>query len=188
MIYVILAIALIIFLLIVSILMVPFGISLQLTKKASQTQGTLRINWLGITFIRRKIPKEEKIKEKERTRFDWRDVPEIVTLFIESYSYFINIINAIIKSVSIRKLSCNVVLGLDSPVDTAILSGHLWSITSLINILPNVYLIVKPDFKEKRLDGYILVELKIRLLKITTAFVRAFFKKPVRQMFRIIRR
>jgi len=188
-IYVILAIALIIFVFIISILLIPFHISLHLFKRGSLTQGSLWISWLGIPLIRRKILSGErkKAKEKEKKRFDWRNLPEMVSLFRESFPYIINILRATMKSSSIERFSCDVVMGLDSPVDTAIVSGYLWALKSIVSVLPNVCLSVKPDFQEQRLDGSMILKLRIIILRIVTAFVRAFFKKPVRQLFRKIK-
>ncbi|MCP8304113.1 MAG: DUF2953 domain-containing protein [archaeon] len=187
MIYVILAIILLIFLLIVSsFLLVPFHISLNLFKRGSLTQGSFCMSWLGIRLIRRKIPSEEGRKEKEK--FYWGSIPEMTSLFAESFPYLMNILNAAMKSISIKRFSCDVVMGLDSPADTAVVSGYLWSLASIINIFPKVYLSVKPDFQERRLDGSMMVELKVRLLRIVPAFIRAFFKKPVRQLFGKMRR
>ncbi|MCP8312634.1 MAG: DUF2953 domain-containing protein [Candidatus Methylarchaceae archaeon HK02M1] len=150
------------------------------------------MSWMGIRFIRRKIPsegeKKKEKKEKEKEKFYWRRIPETVSLFVESFPYIRNILKAAMKSISIKRFSCDVVMGLDSPVDTAVVSGYLWSLASIVNVFPKVYLSVKPDFQERRLDGSIMVELKVRLLRIVLAFVRAFFKKPVRQFFGKMRR
>lgn len=189
MIYPIVAIISLIFLLIIaSFLLIPFHISLHLFKKGSLIHGSFRISWLGITFIRRKIFPEERKKEKEEERFDWRSMPEMISLFTESFPYLKRILNAFMKSISIERFSCNVAIGLDSPADTALVSGYMWSLVSLVNVFPKAYLSVKPDFQEKRLDGSMMVELKVRLLWIVVAFIRAFIKKPIRQLFRKTRR
>jgi len=188
-IYLIVAIILLIFLLIItSLLLIPFHISLHLSKKGSLTQGDFHISWLGITFIRRKIFPEERKKEKEEKRFDWRSITEMISLFTESFPHLKRILNAFMKSISIERFSCDVTIGLDSPADTATISGYIWSLAPLVNLFPKAYLSVKPDFQEKRLDGSMIIELKVKLLRIAVAFIRAFTKKPVRQFFRKMRR
>lgn len=195
MIYLILAIILIFLLIILSLLLIPLHISFHLSKKGSLTQGSFRISWLGIPFIRRRIPeeqkripKEEKKKKKEKERFDWKNMPEMISLFKESFPCLKNILNAFMKSIFIKRFSCDVTIGLDSPVDTALVSGYLWSLASLVNMLPKVNLSINPDFQEKRLDGSIIVELKVRLLRIAVALIRALAKKPVRKLFKGMRR
>ncbi|MCP8316970.1 MAG: DUF2953 domain-containing protein [archaeon] len=185
MIYLIVAIIILIFLLIVaSLLLIPFHISLHFFMRGSLIQGSFHISWLGITFIRRKIFPEERKKKKEEKKFDWRSIPEMISLFTESFPYLKHILNAFMKSISIERFSCNVTMGLDSPADTAMISGYMWSLASLVNVFPKAYLSVKPDFQEKRLDGSMMVELKVRLLWIAVALIRAFSKKPIRQLFR----
>ncbi|MEE9585685.1 MAG: DUF2953 domain-containing protein [Nitrososphaerales archaeon] len=147
------------------------------------TQGSFRIRWLGITFFQQKIPQEERKKEKRRERFDWKSIPEMGSLFTESYPYFTNVLNAFTKSISIKRLSFNVTIGLGSSADTAIVSGYLWSLASIVNVYPPIYLSVEPDFQEERLDGSMMIELKVRLLRIAVAFIKAFSKKPVRRLF-----
>jgi hypothetical protein len=129
------------------------------------------------------MPQEDKKKEKRRERFDWKRMPEMGSLFTESFPYFSNVLNAFMKSISIEKFSFNATIGLDSSADTAIVSGYLWSLASLVNTYPPIYLSVKPDFQEDRLDGSVIVELKVRLLRIAVAFIKAFTKKPVRRLF-----
>jgi hypothetical protein len=163
-----------------------------LFKRGSLIQGDFHIIWLGITFIRRKIPtegrkKEGRKKEKEE-EFDWRGIPEMISLFTESFPYLKRILNAFIRSLSIVRFSLSLTIGLDSPADTAVMSGYLWALASVVNVFPKAHLSVKPDFQEKKLDASMMAELKIRLLWIAVAFIRAFTKRSVRRLFRKMRR
>jgi hypothetical protein len=183
-IYLIVAVILLFFLsLIASLLLVSFHISLRLFKKGSLTHGIFRLRWLGITFLQRKIPQKEMKTEKRGERFDWTRMPEMGSLFIESYPSFANMLTAFTNSISIKRLSFDVAIGLGSPADTAMVSGYLWSLASVVNVYPLIYLSVEPDFQEERLDGSVMIELKVRLLRIALAFIKAFTKKPVRRLF-----
>ena len=186
--YISLIIILFFLLLILGLLLLPFRISLNFLKKGSSIRGSFRISWLGIRFIRLKIPLEERKEEKEKAKFEWRNAPEMLSLFTESAPYFMNILNAVMKSSSIEIFSGKVFMGLDSPVDTALISGYLWMFASLVNLIPNVYLSISPDFQKSRFDGSIIFTLKIRLFRIVIAFIRAFLKKPVRQLFNTMRK
>jgi hypothetical protein len=177
---------------IASLLLVSFHISLQLLKKGSLTQGSFRIRWLGITFIHRKIPQEEKkekkkAKEKKKDGFNWRNITEIGSLFTESSSSFVDVFNAFTKSISIKRLSINANIGLGSAAETAIMSGYMYLLTSIASTYPPINISVEPDFQKERLDGSIMIELKIRLLRIAIAFIKAFTKKPVRRLIRRMR-
>jgi len=112
---------------------------------------------------------------------------ETVRLLRESLPHLIGLLKSFARSVSVRRLSCDISLGLADPADTAAMSGYLWSLASVVNASPKCHLSVKPDFSSERLDGSIAVELKVRLLRIVAAFVGALTKKPVRKSFRGMR-
>ena len=189
------AIGIIILIALAAVLLIPLHISLQLLRQGSITSGNLRISWLGLTF-RRKIPsgekkrkqkKEEEEEEKEK-RPDLSRLPETVSRLVESLPYFPSIFRTFIRSLTVERFSADVELGLGSPVETAVVSGYLWSLASLVNISPKADLTVKPNFQEEQLEGSLITDLKIRLLWIAVALVKAVTKKPVRQLFTSMRR
>ena len=189
------AIGIIILIALAAVLLIPLHVSLQLLKQGSITSGNLRISWLGLTF-RRKIPsgekkrkqkKEEEEEEKEK-RPDLSRLPETVSRLVESLPYFPSIFRTFIRSLTVERFSADVELGLGSPVETAVVSGYLWSLASLVNISPKADLTVKPNFQEEQLEGSLITDLKIRLLWIAVALVKAVTKKPVRQLFTSMRR
>ena len=189
------AIGIIILIALAAVLLIPLHISLQLLRQGSITSGNLRISWLGLTF-RRKIPsgekkrkqkKEEEEEEKEK-RPDLSRLPETVSRLMESLPYFPSIFRTFIRSLTVERFSADVELGLGSPVETAVVSGYLWSLASLVNISPKADLTVKPNFQEEQIEGSLVTDLKIRLLWIVVALVKAVTKKPVRQLFTSMRR
>ena len=190
------AIGIIILIALAAVLLIPLHISLQLLRQGSITSGNLRISWLGLTF-RRKIPsgekkrkqkKEEGEEEEKEKRPDLSRLPETVSRLVESLPYFPSIFRTFIRSLTVERFSADVELGLGSPVETAVVSGYLWSLASLVNISPKADLTVKPNFQEEQLEGSLITDLKIRLLWIAVALVKAVTKKPVRQLFTSMRR
>ena len=184
-------IILIIILILIGILVVPFQISIQLYKRGSLNEGNFKISWLKIKLIQRKIPsekKEKKPKPKEKKRIDFSRIPKIIQYFIDSLPYIFNIFEAFLKSISVKKISINSVIGFPNPSDTAIISGYLWGFASIVNIIPNIYLTVEPDFNEERLDGEFLVEMKMRLFWIAIEGLKAITKKPVRSLISELRK
>ena len=190
------AIGIIILIALAAVLLIPLHISLQLLRQGSITSGNLRISWLGLTF-RRKIPsgekkrkqkKEEGEEEEKEKRPDLSRLPETVSRLMESLPYFPSIFRTFIRSLTVERFSADVELGLGSPVETAVVSGYLWSLASLVNISPKADLTVKPNFQEEQLEGSLITDLKIRLLWIAVALVKAVTKKPVRQLFTSMRR
>lgn len=183
-------IILIIVLILIGILVVPFQISMQLKRRNSVNEGYFQLTWLKIRIIHRKIPsdKKEKKPKEEKKRIDFNRIPKIISLSMESLPYIFNIFEALLRSISIKKISIDSVVGFDSPTDTAIISGYLWGIASIINIIPNTCFTVKPDFDNKRIDGSFEIELKLILLWIVIEGLKALTKKPVRSLLGELRK
>lgn len=177
-------IILIIILIIIGILVVPFQISLQLNRRDSVNEGHFKLSWLKIRLIHRKFPsdKKEKKPKEEKKRVDFSRIPDIIKFSVESLPYIKDIFEAFLKSISVKKISIDSIIGFDSPVDTAIISGYLWGLASIINLIPNTCLTVEPDFHKERIDGSFVIELKMILLWIAIAGLKALTKKPVRSL------
>ena len=177
-------IILIIILILIGILVVPFQISLRLYRMGSVNEGHFKLSWARIGLIHRKFPskKKEPKKEKKKKEIDFSRVPKIISLFIESLPYIFNIFEAFLKSISVNKVSIDSVIGLTNSADTAIITGYLWALSSIINIIPNTCLTVEPDFNKERIDGSFLIELKLILLWIAIEGLKALTKKPVRSL------
>lgn len=180
-------ILIILLIIIIGILVIPFQISMELYREGSINQGYLKIKWIGIRFINRKIDigssKKKKEKKKDKTnKFDFKRIPKIITLLEESLPYLMNIFKAFLKSITIKRISLDFIIGFDDFVDTVKVSGYLWAIAPMINLLPNTYFSVEPDFHKERIDGSFLFKLKIKLLPVATAFLKALTKKPFRSL------
>ncbi len=188
-------IILIILLILIGILLVPFQISLKLNRMGSVNEGNFKLTWLKIRLIRRKIPsdkkkdkKKRKKGKKERGKINFDRIPKILKNFEESLPYIFNIFQAILRSVSINKISINSIIGLDSPADTARVNGYLMGLASLISIFPKTNFTVVPDFEKERIDGSLVIKIKLRLFLIVIESLRAFTKKPVRSLFGELRK
>ena len=183
-------IILIIILILIGILVVPFQISMQLYRMGSVNEGRFKLSWLKIRLVQRKIPsdKKEHKEEKKQKRIDFNRIPKIIMLSVESLPYIFNIFEAVLRSISVKKISIDSTIGFDSPADTAIISGYLWGLASIINIIPNAYLNVEPDFHEERIDGSFVIELKLILLWIAIEGLKALTKKPVRSLLGELRK
>lgn len=182
-------IILIIILILIGILVVPFQFSIQLYRMGSVNEGYFKLSWLGIGLIHRKIPSDKKKKPKEeRKKIDFNRIPKIIMLLVESLPYIFNIFEAFLRSISVKKISVDSVIGFSSPADTAIICGYLWSLASIINLIPNTCLTVEPDFQTERIDGSFMIELKLILLWIAIEGLKALTKKPVRSLLGELRK
>ncbi len=167
--------------------MVPFHIFLNLYNEGFKVQGNFKLTWMRIKLIQWDVPPEEESKKTEKktenkTKFDINRILRIISLLIDSWPYFQRVLNAFLRSTSIDKISLDLAFGLGDYVDTAMVNGYLWSVVPLVNIIPNTYFSIEPDFLKARLDCYLEMDVKIRLLWIVIELIRAYTKKPVRML------
>jgi len=186
---------LVVVLIIISLLMVPFHITLNLKNKGLKVNGYVQIKWMKIRIIKREIPsetseekKEEKEEKKEESaKWNLDRIVKVFNLFLESLPHFERILCAIYRSVNLERFLLNLKVGLDSPVDTAMIAGVFWSMNSVINTIPMVTVTVHPQFMEPVLEGQVELEFKIKLLWIVAESIRAITKKPVRNLISEVR-
>jgi hypothetical protein len=172
--------------------MVPFHITLNLENQGLKFKGYMQIKWMKIRIIKREIPSEtpeEKKEEKKGEVAKWNldKIVKVFNLFLESLPHLERILIAIYRSVDLERFWLNLRVGLDSPVDTAMIAGVFWSMNSLINTIPRVTVTVNPQFMKPTFEGKIELELKVRLLWIVTESIRAVTKKPVRNLISEVR-
>jgi hypothetical protein len=152
--------------------------------------GYFRIRWLKIRIIQRDIPTEKKEEEKEvkkERKFNLEQLLKILNQFIEAFDYIKPLIPAFLRSITLKNLSLDLNLGFYSPVDTAMINGYIWSISSILNNIPLISISTTPDFQESKLEGSFELNLKLKLLWIVIASLKAFTKKPVRDLVGSIR-
>ncbi|MGP8023612.1 MAG: DUF2953 domain-containing protein [Methanobacterium sp.] len=184
------AIILILALILLAILLIPFHISFYIQKREMNISGYFRIRWLKIRIIQRDIPTEKKEEEKEvkkERKFNLEQLLKILNQFIEAFDYIKPLIPAFLRSITLKNLSLDLNLGFYSPVDTAMINGYIWSISSILNNIPLISISTTPDFQESKLEGSFELNLKLKLLWIVIASLKAFTKKPVRDLVGSIR-
>ena len=119
--------------------------------------GNFKIRWLKIRIIQRDIPTEKKEEEKKEVKkerkFNLEQLLKILNQFIEAFDYITPLIPAFLRSITLKKVSLNLNLGFYSPVDTAMINGYIWSISSILNTIPLISISATPDFQESKLDG-----------------------------------
>ena len=188
MIYTIIGIVIIVLVLILlAFLLIPLHISFYLQKRDTNIRGNFKVTWLKIRLIQRNIPPEEKKKEKKERKFDLNQLLKVINQFYDAFDYLKPLFQAFLKSITLEKVSLDLNLGFYSPVTTALISGYFWSISSVLNLIPPVNLSINPDFQKSKMDGSLELTLKLKLLWIVAAFIKAFTKKPVRELFGSLR-
>ncbi|HWQ19750.1 MAG TPA: DUF2953 domain-containing protein [Methanotrichaceae archaeon] len=200
-----LIILLVIVLLAACILLIPLHISFELLKDGPSMRGFYRIQWIGLTLIQNEFPgkgakgeseaKEEvksmgesEAKEEEDAGSDHEsDLPKMLSkknmgLIKDSLPSIASTITDLIRCISVKRLDCSLALGMSDPVETAILSGYIWSALAALGGFwrPGIQLV--PDFSGQRLDGSIMTEFRVRLLNVAAASIRALNKEPLRKL------
>jgi hypothetical protein len=174
-------------------MMIPFHISLILGNSGLEFKGYFKVTWMRIRLFKRDIPskeeEEEKKEEKKKEKSKWtiERVQKVFNLFLEALPHFQKVLYAVINSFTLEKLIIHLKMGMDSPVDTAQVAGIFWSISSWVNLYPNVSLYIQPEFMKTTLEGDIELELKLKLLWIVIESLKAITKRPVRNFINEIR-
>ncbi len=197
MIYIIIGIIItVLVLILLSFLLIPLNLSLDLKKSGSEIKGKFSLIWLGIvifskeTSLEKDEGKQEKTDGKDRDKkekFDSDRILKILNLFIDSLPYIYRLIVTLYTSFALEKLSINVTMGMESPVDTSLFTGWIWSVTYPLNALTPINVVVRPDFNQKILDGNLEAMVKLKLGAIVVEIIRAFTKEPVRKLINEIR-
>ncbi|MEG3225285.1 MAG: hypothetical protein BME94_07165 [Methanobacteriales archaeon Met13] len=194
MIYILLGIIIVIVLIILSFLLIPFHISLWLSKTGKSLQGDFKLRWLGLTIFKRKIPsvkspshKKEDKDEVKKQKWDIERIKKTVRLGGDAWPHLKRILQALLNSMKLEKLSLDLNLGLESPADTAVVTGYIWAFTESTRYLIPADISVTPDFQNQIMDGSFNIDIKMKLLRITLNLIRAITKKPVRSLFNELR-
>ena len=192
------AIILILILFLVCILVIPFNIFLNLNVNGLKINGYFKLTWMKIKLFQREFPdkeiKEKKKKKKEikeedkEQKFDIGRLPQIISLLYESSPHLMRIFNAFLKSTNFQKFSFKLVLGLGSPYDTALISGYLYALMPLLNLIPKSCFIFEPNFQKEGVEANINLKIRIKLLWIVIESLKAITKKPVKSLLNELRK
>lgn len=176
-------------------MVIPFNIFLNLNVNGLKINGYFKLTWIKIKLFRREFPDKE-IKEKKKEikeegkeqKFDIGRLPRIISLLYESSPHLIRIFNAFLKSTNFQKFSFKLVLGLGSPYDTALISGYLYALMPLLNLIPKLCFIFEPNFQKEGIEANINLKIRIRLLWIVIESLMAIIKKPVISLLNELRK
>jgi hypothetical protein len=182
-------------LILLSFLLIPLKLSLSFKKQGSEINGRFSLKFLGICIFSRDIPEDEKDKAKKKEKqedkeektdkkdkFNLERILKILNLVKDSLPHFYRLITAFYRSVTLEKFSLNMTLGMESPADTALFTGYIWSITYPLNAITRIDAVITPDFDRRVLDGDLEVDVSLKLIWIVVEAIRAYTKKPVREL------
>jgi len=167
---------------------IPFDILLNLNVDGLKISGYFKLTWIRIRLLQSKFPDKKEVKrEEDNKQFDFKKLPRIISLLYQSSPYILRIFNALLKSSRFERFNMNLKLGLGSPYNTALISGYLFALIPLLNLIPEIYLSFEPDFHKEKLNATMNLKIKIRLLRIVIELLKALTKKPVRSLIKELR-
>ena len=193
MILILLIVLAIVVVLIAATLLIPVDISLRLFKEGplaqvgmsfgllmgavsgrmdfNQGKREFQLRVLGITLLRRPFEKRgEKPKEEKRT--DWK---KIILNANELYAAGKELVGALTKSLSIKRLGGRVKVGLSDPSQTGMLIGFLYAGRGIAKaFLPETRLEIEPSFEEEQMDADLELGLSLPLFKTIIPLIRFF--------------
>ncbi|MDA4112004.1 MAG: DUF2953 domain-containing protein [Thaumarchaeota archaeon] len=186
----IVAIVLTIFLaLIVAVLLIPFHLVLNASFSLESTNGNVKVSWLGLTLWRNKPSKPKKPKEKnpKKKKTKAGGFLRMFSLFRDSIPAFVILARSVRRAINLRRLDLDLVFGLGDPAETAIVAGYLWSFAWVLDRIPGISFAFRPAFQEIQFNGSLNAEVRVRVLPILLGFLRAYTKKPFRQLIGEVR-
>ena len=193
MILILLIVLAIVVVLIAATLLIPVDISLRLFKEGllaqvgmsfgflmgivsglmdiSSEKKEFRLRVLGVTLLRRPFEKRgEKTKEEKRT--DWK---KIIWNENELCAAGKDLVGALTKSLSIKRLGGKVKAGLSDPSQTGMMIGFLYAGSGIAKaFLPETSLEIEPSFEEEQIDADLELGLSLPLFKTISPLIRFF--------------
>lgn len=173
------------------LLIMPFHLSLKICKGGPSITGFYRIAWLGLTLRRGTIyppPPEGLSQERVRENGEEEEMqgrgqmrPPDLRSLLDAFPSIVGVLRSVIQSIKFEKVSCFIFFGLEDPVETAVLSGYLWSVLSALG-LHRANILVEPYFGGARLEGDFRAELQTRMLWTLVVVIRALGDKKIRKL------
>ncbi len=180
----------------VLLLVIPFNLSLELTKRGPLLRGFYRITWLGFTLRKEvisspwqentvKLAKNEAVaRQKEKTTaeqaWNFKHSPNPGSV-LDAIPALFRILKDMLESIDLKNISCHLCFGLDDPVETAVLSGYLWAAVSALGLFrANIF--IEPWFEGDRLEGEFRAEINTRMLYMLMPMILSLREQKMRKL------
>ncbi|MGB3458077.1 MAG: DUF2953 domain-containing protein [Halobacteriota archaeon] len=146
----------------------------------STAKQEFRLRVLGVTILTKDLKKtdsakkEKKKKEEKEKPTDWK---ELVWHANELYDAGKELVAALTKNTSVKRLRGKVKVGLSDPAHTGMLVGFLYAGRGIAKaVLPEseLEIEIEPSFDKERMDADIETELRLPLFKVVIPLIRFF--------------
>ncbi|QHN08181.1 DUF2953 domain-containing protein [Methanothermobacter sp. THM-2] len=161
------------------LLALPYRLILSGVRDAGRTDLRISLMLWGMKFLSKRFKSE--IKEETMVEAKPRPLREVLLLGLKARWCIMDLIGALLSSITIRRARISVSVGLGEASDTAIITGYLWAISALTSSLRNIEINAAPDFFSGDVNGNFELELSLRPLKPVLVFIMLLLKRPFRE-------
>ena len=139
----------------------------------STAKREFQLRVLGVTILTKDLKKKEDDEEEEKKKpTDWK---KLVWHANELYDAGKELVAALTKNTSVKRLRGKVKLGLSDPAHTGMLVGFIYAGSGIAKaVLPESELEIEPSFDKERMDADIETELRLPLFKVVIPLIRFF--------------
>ncbi|OPX76522.1 MAG: hypothetical protein A4E44_00588 [Methanosaeta sp. PtaB.Bin018] len=176
----ILILAALFLLFLVLVLITPFDLSLGFRIRGPLMQVSYKIIWLGVVIKKGFIEPASDDEPSSTDATGQGSSPPLGSL-LDAILAILPALKDLSKSINLQKASCSLCFGLDDPVQTAVMSGYLWSLAAA-TCPSRTSIHIEPCFDKERLEGDITVELGARMLWPSVALIKALREKRIREL------
>ena len=149
----------------------------RLDVSTSKREFQLRV--MGVTILTKDLKKKEededkRKKKKKKKPTDWK---KLVWNAKELYDAGKELVAALTKNTSVKRLRGKVKVGLSDPAHTGMLVGFLYAGSGIAEaVLPEseLEIEIEPSFDKERVDADIETELRLPLFKVVIPLIRFF--------------
>ena len=180
----ILILAALFLLFLVLVLITPFDLSLGFRIRGPLMQVSYKIIWLGVVIKKGFIEPASDDEPSSTDATGQGSSPPLGSL-LDAILAILPALKDLSKSINLQKASCSLCFGLDDPVQTAVMSGYLWSLAAATGHL-RTSIHIEPCFEEQLLEGDITFELGVRMLWPSVALINALREKKIRELLIMI--
>ncbi len=178
------------------LLWVPFVCRFELAGgDGEETVKRIKLSWMFISTTidtdavpERKPSGEVKKRKKEKVKKE-RDLSRVFELFRTLYRPTIALVRRVVRSISIRELSCDLTFGLSDPADTGMLAGFLYAASATISRSHVISIRLDPVFWDQTFGYRARGSIGITLGRLIPPIILFGCSRPVRaEIVRYIRK
>ncbi|MBQ2962752.1 hypothetical protein [Methanobrevibacter sp.] len=129
---------------------------------------------------------DETLDEDKGLKEKYEEIKPIINGLIKSKEELKDYLNKLLKTIDLKKLEGNLVIGLGNHTTTVKIASWIWSIGAILNSTNPSLLTVEPKFTEEIIDFEGKLELKINLLFLLAYSMILLTEKNIRELIKEI--